>query len=191
MYTTLFPTLTQNFRGKVHPVILDIGLILTGAALTAGLAQVRIPLPFSPVPVTGQTFAVLLVGAGLGAKRATASMALYLSLGILEWPIFASGGSGITYLTGATGGYLIGFVAAAYLIGWLSERGLERNFRTALIPFIVGNAVIYLFGILWLPNYVGSIQEAVNLGMMPFLIGDVIKLVLAGITLPTVWKFIR
>lgn len=191
MYTTLFPTLTHKFRVKVNPIILEILMILTGTALTALLAQVRLPLPFSPVPITGQTFAVLLVGATLGANRGASSMVLYLAFGLIGLPIFAGGGHGIAYLTGATGGYLVGFIAAAYLIGRLAERGLGRNFRTSLIPFLLGNLVIYAFGVLWLSNYVGGIQEAISLGMMPFLVGDSIKLMLAGIALPVAWKFVK
>ncbi len=191
MDTPLFPTFARRWRIQGPPVILDVLMILTGTALTALLAQLRVPLLFSPVPITGQTFAVLLVGAALGAKRAASSMALYLALGIAGLPIFAGGGHGIEYLTGATGGYLIGFIVAAYLIGWLAERGLERSFRTSLIPFLLGNIVIYAFGVLWLSNYLGGIQEAISLGLTPFLIGDVIKLVLAGVALPTAWRFMR
>jgi biotin transport system substrate-specific component len=119
-------------------------LIVLGALFVAVLAQVKIPLPFTPVPLTGQTFAVLLVGATLGSKRSLMSMLLYIALGTLGLSVFAGGASGMAYLSGATLGYLVGFVMAAYVIGLLAERGLERNVRTSILHFLVGTA--YLLG---------------------------------------------
>jgi len=164
--------------------------ISAGALLVALLAQVRIPLPFTPVPLTGQTFAVLLVGAALGSRRGGASLGLYLALGALGLPFFAGGASGLAYMTGSTLGYLVGFVAAAYITGLLAERGLERDLRTSLLPFLAGTVVIYIFGAGWLTLSLG-IQKAVLLGVIPFLIGDAIKIVLAGLALPAAWKLVR
>jgi biotin transport system substrate-specific component len=153
-------------------------------------AQIRIPLPFTPVPLTGQTFAVLLVGAALGSKRGAASLALYPLLGALGLPFFAGGASGLAYMSGPTLGYLVGFVVAAYVAGLLAERGLERSVRTSLIPFLAGTLVIYIFGAGWLAVLFG-IQQAITLGVLPFLVGDAIKLVLAALALPAAWKLVR
>jgi biotin transport system substrate-specific component len=159
--------------------------------LLAALAQIEIPLPFTPVPITGQTFGVLLIGAALGSRRGAASILAYLAEGALGLPFFAGGAGGLSILTGATAGYLVGFVAAAYVVGRLAERGLERSFRTSLIPFLIGTAVIYAFGIAWLSTILGSLTEAIRFGLLPFLFGDAIKLIAASLALPAAWRLIR
>jgi biotin transport system substrate-specific component len=133
---------------------------------------------------------VLLVGATLGSKRGAASMLLYVALGAFGLPVFAGGASGLAYLSGATLGYLIGFVMAAYAIGLLAERGLERSVRTSLIPFLIGTVIIYICGVTWLSTLLGSFSEAIAAGLLPFLIGDAIKLVAASIALPAAWKLV-
>jgi biotin transport system substrate-specific component len=188
--TTLAPTIYTRTFPRAAGWLRDMTLILSGALFVALLAQVKIPLPFTPVPLTGQTFAVLLVGAALGSKRGAASMALYIALGTLGLPVFAGGASGLTYLAGATLGYLIGFVAAAFVIGLLAERGLERSVRTSIVPFVIGTIVIYICGITWLTILLGSFSQAVAAGLLPFLIGDAIKLVAASLTLPIGWKLV-
>src|ERR1044071_201748 len=136
--TTLAPTIyTRTFPGAAG-WLRNVILILLGALLVAALAQIEIPLLFTPVPITGQTFGVLLVGAALGSKRGAASLISYLMLGTIGLPFFAGGAHGLNILIGATGGYLIGFIIAAYVIGFLAEKGLERNVRTSIIPFLVG-----------------------------------------------------
>lgn len=189
--TTLAPTIYTRTFPRAADWLRDVILIAFGAILVAALAQVKIPLPFTPVPLTGQTFAVLLVGAALGSKRGAASMALYITLGALGLPVFAGGESGIAYLSGATLGYLIGFVIAAYVIGLLAERGLERSIRTSIIPFLVGTVIIYICGVAWLTVILGSFSKAFAAGLIPFLIGDAIKLVAASLVLPGAWKFVR
>jgi biotin transport system substrate-specific component len=159
--------------------------------LLAALAQISFPLPFTPVPLTGQTFGVLLVGAALGSRRSLASMLLYILEGGLGLPFFAGGASGWHILAGATAGYLVGFIVAAYVIGLLAERGLERTVHTSFVPFLIGTLIIYLFGVAWLAVMVGSLSKAVVAGLLPFLIGDVIKLVLAAIALPAAWRLVR
>jgi biotin transport system substrate-specific component len=187
--TTFAPTIyTRTFPGAAS-WLRDLILIASGALLVAALAQVKIALPFTPVPLTGQTFAVLLVGATLGSKRGVASLALYIGLGALGLPVFAGGASGLAYLSGATLGYLIGFVMAAYVIGLLAERGLERSVRTSLIPFLIGTIIIYVCGVAWLTLLLGSFSKAVAAGLLPFLAGDGIKLIAASIALPAAWKF--
>ena len=188
--TTFAPTLYARTFPRTSSRLRDIWLIFTGAFFVAILAQVKILLPFSPVPLTGQTFAVLLVGAVLGSKRGAVSLTLYIAMGALGLPFFAGGASGLAYLSGVTLGYLVGFIVAAYLIGKLAERGLERSLRTSLIPFFAGTLVIYLFGAGWLAILFGA-EKALRLGVLPFLVGDAMKLLLAAFVLPAVWRFMR
>lgn len=189
--TTLAPTVYTRTFPRVASWLRDVMLVLLGTLLVAALAQVKIPLPFTPVPLTGQTFAVLLIGAALGSKRAVASIALYIGLGALGLPVFAGGGSGFAYLSGATFGYLVGFMVAAYIIGLLAERGLERSVRTSIIPFLVGTIIIYVCGVAWLTVVLGDLSKAIGAGLLPFLIGDVIKLIAASVTLPAAWTLVR
>jgi biotin transport system substrate-specific component len=168
----------------------DLALIAGGSLLLAGLAQVRVPLPFSPVPLTGQTLGVLLIGAVLGSRRGPASVGLYLLLGLLGLPVFSGGGSGLAYLSGATGGYLLGFGAAAWLVGRLAERGLERRWTTAWLAFLAGEIVIFLAGVGWLALWFGP-QRAVALGLTPFLLGETLKLLLASALLPSAWRLVK
>jgi len=189
--STLAPTIYARTFPRAADWLRDVILIMLGTLFVAVLAQVKIPLPFTPVPLTGQTFAVLLIGATLGSKRGAASMLLYFALGAFGLPVFAGGASGLAYLSGATFGYLIGFVMAAYIIGLLAERGLERNVRTSLIPFVVGTVIIYVCGIAWLALILGSFNQAITAGLLPFLLGDAVKLLAAALVLPAAWKFVR
>jgi biotin transport system substrate-specific component len=167
-----------------------LALIVSFALLTALAAQVRIPLPFTPVPITGQTFAVLMAGAVLGRGAGAASQGLYLLLGLV-FPFYAGGASGWSYATGATGGFLVGFVAAAWVVGALAERHQDRTLATAIPAFLTGSVVIYLIGVPWLANVLGvSWTRAVELGLAPFVVGDLAKAVLAGAMLPAAWKLI-
>jgi biotin transport system substrate-specific component len=168
----------------------DVLLVVGGSLLVAALAQVRIPLPFTPVPVTGQTLAVLVVGAALGARKGAASLLLYLLAGFAGLPVFHGGTSGAAVLLGPTGGYLIGFVAAAWLVGALAARGLDRRIPTALLAFLAGEVVIYLFGVAWLSLFLGF-KGAIIGGLLPFLIGDAIKLAAAALLLPAAWRITR
>ncbi|MGH2581596.1 MAG: biotin transporter BioY [Anaerolineales bacterium] len=173
--------------------LVDISLIILGSLFIAAFAQLSIPLPFTPVPITGQTFAVLLVGMVLGSRRGALALAAYLAEGAAGLPVFAEMRSGIATLFGPTGGYLFGFVAAAWLVGWLAERGFDRSLLKTLAAMTLGNAVIYFFGVLWLSRFVDGFaggQGALALGMYPFLIGDAIKALLAAMLLPSAWRFI-
>ena len=189
--TTLAPTIYARTFPRAAGWLRDTVLIVFGALLVAILAQIEIPLPFTPVPITGQTFGVLLVGAALGSKRGAASLASYLVMGMSGLPFFAGGAHGLSILTGATGGYLIGFVVAAYVIGLLAERGLERSMRTSLIPFLVGTIIIYGCGVAWLAVILGSFSEAIAAGLFPFLVGDAINLLAASLVMPGAWKLVR
>jgi biotin transport system substrate-specific component len=190
MHTTLAPTITHRVLPRANALLRDGLLILVGSLIVAALAQVRIPLAFTPVPITGQTFAVLLVGAALGARRGAACLLLYLGQGLAGLPVFTSGGHGLAHLAGPTGGYLIGFVAAAAIVGALCERGLDRRWETALLPFLAGEAVIYLFALPWLALFVGA-SAALSKGLLPFLAGDLIKLSLAALLLPSTWRLLK
>jgi len=189
--TALAPTLSTRYFPRTAEWVRSAFLIIVGSLLLAALAQIQIVLPFTPVPITGQTFGVLLIAAALGSKRGAAAMLLYIMDGALGLPFFAGGTSGLNALTGATAGYLVGFIGAAYVIGLLAERGLERSVRTSLIPFIVGTIIIYVCGVAWLSIILGSFSKAITLGVLPFLIGDALKLVAAALVLPTVWKLVK
>jgi biotin transport system substrate-specific component len=189
--TTLAPTIYARTFPHATGWLRDAVLIVLGTLFVALLAQVKIPLPFTPIPLTGQTFAVLLVGAMLGSKRGILSILLYIALGAFGLPVFAGGASGLAYLSGATLGYLVGFVIAAYVIGLLAERGLERSVRTSILPFLIGTVIIYVCGVAWLTIVLGSFSQAVMAGLVPFLIGDLIKLLAASLVLPAAWKFVK
>ena len=162
---------------------------MLGSALIALAAQVAIPLPGSPVPVTGQTFAVLLVAAALGPRFGPASVALYVVEGLIGLPVFAGGTSGPARIAGPTGGYLAGFVLAAYVVGLLAELGWDRRIWTCVLAMLAGEVVIYAFGLAALSRFPlpNGVLEA---GLLPFLIGDAYKVALAAIALPTAWHFV-
>ena len=164
--------------------VLDLALVLGGNLLVALSSRVAVPLPFSPVPITGQTLAVLLVGASLGARRGALSLLLYLVQGAMGLPVFAGGASGLVRVVGPTGGYLWGFVLAAFVVGSLAERGWSRRMYSAVLAMSIGNAAIYLAGLPWLARFTG-VERVLPLGLYPFVVGDVIKVALAAIVLTT------
>lgn len=166
----------------------NILLIGAGSLLVALSAQLSLPLPFSPVPVTGQTFAVLLLGATYGARRSAAALLLYLAEGAVGLPVFAPGGPlGLARLLGPSGGYLLAFPAAAFLLGWLMERWL-RDGRGWLGAVLAAEAVIFLGGTAWL-KFLTQVSwfEALGLGLLPFLPGELAKVALLGLCLPASW----
>lgn len=182
-------TLTTPLRARSAAV--TAALVVAFALLTALAAQIRIPLPFTPVPITGQTFAVLLAGAALGSWAGAGSQALYLAMGFAGFPVFAGGEGGWEYATGPTFGYLVGFVAAAWIVGLLAERGQDRSPWTAIPAFLAGTLVIYVFGVTWLLRTVpaiGSLGDALALGVAPFVVGDLLKALAAGVLLPAAWR---
>ncbi len=174
--------------GAKQNALADLALILLGSVVVAACAQISIPL--QPVPVTGQTLAILLVGMALGSRRGALALLAYLAEGAAGLPVFAGGQSGLAYMAGPTGGYLLGFVAAAWLVGWLAERGFDRNLFTTLAAMAAGNIVIYFFGVLWLQTLIG-LDKALIGGVYPFLIGDALKAILAALLLPAAWKYIK
>ena len=167
--------------------IRDVILVLGFALFTALLARVSIPLGFTPVPITGQTLAVLLTGAALGSRRGASSMALYLVAGSFL-PVYAGGGSGL-FWNFASGGYLIGYIPAAYVVGFLCERGWDRRVWI-ILAMLAGNVVLYIPGLIQLSFFVPE-GKALELGLYPFILGDLIKLYIASLTVPTAWALLR
>ena len=174
--------------GDVIPggIVRDALLVVGGAAFTALSAQVSIPLPFTPVPLTLQTFAVLLAGAALGTVRGVLSMSLYLVAGVLGAPVFSNHTSG---WGGASFGYVIGFVVAAAVVGRLAEGGATRGVARTAGVMVIGNLVIYAVGVPWLMAVANvSLPRALALGVVPFLIGDAIKVAAAAGLFPATWR---
>ncbi len=177
-------------KSRVRDVVAVVGFAL----FTALAAQISIPLGFTPVPITGQTFAVLLAGGVLGANRGALSMGLYVALGAIGLPFYADGSGGWTAATGATAGYLVGFVVAAFVVGLMAEHGQDRKLSTSLPAFVAGSLIIYGFGAAWLAYDLGipltagaGEPSAIAFGVAPFLVGDVVKALLAGAILPAAW----
>ena len=171
---------------RVPAAVRAAALVVGGAALVGVAAQVSVPVPGTPVPFTGQTFAVLLVGASLGTARGLLSMALYLLVGVAGAPVFSHGTSG---WGGASFGYVLGFVLAAALVGRLAERGLTRTpVRTAAV-MVLGNLAIYAVGVPWLMAVAHvDLPKALALGVVPFLLGDAVKVAVAAGLFPATWR---
>jgi biotin transport system substrate-specific component len=172
-----------------HSAVRDWFWIVGFSLLTAVLAQIRIPLPFTPIPLTGQTFAVLLSGAVLGSRRAFLSQALYLAEGAAGLPVFAGGAATLGHLLGPTAGYLWSFPVAAGLLGWLVEQGASRASWRLAGALVLSDALILCSGALWLHNsFRVPYSQTWLLGFYPFLVGDILKVVLVGCSLPRVLK---
>jgi len=167
----------------------EVILILGGSLLLALTAQIQVLLPISPVPITGQTFGVLLLASLYGSRRGPATVMTYLLLGGLGLPVFAGGASGAARLVGPTAGYLAGFLVAAFAVGALAERGWDRRPATTAASMVVGNLIIYLLGAAWLSRFVGP-SSVLSAGVLPFLAGDAVKILLATLLLPSGWRFI-
>ncbi|MBE1875626.1 biotin transporter BioY [Myceligenerans pegani] len=177
---------------RARAIARDVTLVVAVAALTALAAQIRIPVPGLPVPITGQTFAVLLGAAALGPFRGTAAQVLYVGVGLVGLPVYAGGGAGAEVLFGASGGYLVGFVVAGAVVGALARRGMDRGVLGTVLAFAAGSAVIYAIGVPWLAVVAGMAPgEAFVAGAGVFLIGDAIKAALAGVLLPGAWRLAR
>jgi biotin transport system substrate-specific component len=169
----------------------DAVLVVAGALLTALLAQVVVHVPPSPVPVTGQTLAVVLAGATLGSRRGAASMLLYLVLGLML-PVYADGEQGFDVIWGATGGYLVGFVVAAALIGRLAEMGADRKPLLAFAAFCAGQLAVFGIGVPWLKVAADmSWGDAIHYGFTLFIVGGLIKAALAGVLTPAAWRAVK
>ena len=185
---------TETLVGAVAaPVdfVKSLALAVAFSLLVALAAQVVIPLPFSPVPITGQTFAVLLTGALLGSRLGALALVAYLCEGALGLPFFRGGAGGFGHFSGVTAGYLLAFPAAAFVTGYLAERGWDRRFLTAAAAMALGSFVILAGGWAWLALFFRTAGEAFRLGVAPFLLGDVVKIALAAAVLPAGWALVR
>jgi biotin transport system substrate-specific component len=178
------PRVLADFASRT--AIAQIALVVAGAAFVGIAAQIAIPLPFTPVPLTLQTFAVLLVGASLGSLRGALSMVVYLLAGMVGVPWFAEGSSGFS---SASFGYILGFIFAAFIVGRLAERGASTTAIRSAGLMAVGNLAIYAVGVTWLKFAIDvNWATAMSLGVVPFLIGDAVKIALAAGLLPLAWK---
>jgi biotin transport system substrate-specific component len=190
--TALVPSLVRP-SNRVAALVAEAVLVAIGVTLIGLSAQVTFHLPNTPVPFTGQTFAVLLVGGAYGATRATVTLAGYLLVGGLGYGVFANHSSGwdVLKFSSATGGYLVGMLVAAAVVGWLADRGWDRNAIRSLPAMVLGNLLIYAFGFFWLQHALSlTANQAWHLGVRPFLPGDAVKILLAAGLLPAAWKVV-
>jgi len=172
---------------KSRAGLYDLVLIFAGVVFIGLSAQLSIGFP---VPFTGQTFAVLMIGALYGSRLGSMCLVSYVLAGAAGVPLFSNFGSGVLFLSGPTGGYLIGFIAAAYVVGLLAERGWDRRVWTTVLAMIFGNLVLYTFGLLWLFCLIGFSTKVLVVGLYPFIVGDLLKIALAAILLPSGWKLL-
>ena len=184
-----------SLRASVLPrssAISNIALISGGVLLLAASAQIAIPVPGSPVPVTGQTLGVLLIGTSYGSGIGLATFAIYLLAGIVGAPVFAGASFGMEKITGATGGYLIGMLITTYVLGLLAKRNLDQKFLTALPSMLLGNVIIFSCGIIWLHHFTGKDWTwTINAGLTPFIVGEILKIAIAGTSLPILWRLVN
>ena len=183
-------------QARTNIFVRNTTLVVGFALLTAICAQIRIPLGFTPVPITGQTFAVLLAGAVLGKKLGALSQLTYWLAGLTGLPFYSNATGGWSVGTGATMGYMIGFILAATAVGHLAELKHDRKFITSLPAMLLGSAIIYICGATWLAYSLNIAvatgdNNAVELGVAPFLIGDFIKMLLAATSTATIWRLIK
>lgn len=168
-----------------------ISLVLTGTVFLALMAQISFPIPGSPVPFTGQTLGVLLLGTAYGASLGFSTMAFYLLMGILGAPVFAAGSHGLEKIAGATGGYLVGMLISTLVLGALAGRKWDQKIKTVIPTMIIGNGIVFTFGLIWLHQYTGqSWAWTFEKGFMPFILGELLKIAIASTALPIVWRFV-
>jgi len=180
------PTLADRLFAR--GIVMDVVLVSAGAAFTAIAAQVSIPL--WPVPITGQTLAVLLVGSALGALRGALAMILYAAIGLAGLPVFGAATSGLSVLVGPTGGYILGFVFAAAFTGWIAQRSWDRKILRSILGFLGGTVVVFAMGLPWLAIALGlSFEETLTVGLYPFIVGGIVKMVIAASVMTLGWSF--
>lgn len=184
---TLIEAILPRIENKILILTRNIALVLSFAILTAICAKLK--LEIGPIPITMQTFAVLISGVLLGSKKGAISQITYLFGGLAGIPWFSRGG-GIAYILSPTFGYILGFVFVAYLVGYLTERGWDRNIKTAVLAMFLGNIILYIPGLLWLAKFVGF-GKVLLVGFYPFILGDLLKILVAGLILPMGWKILK
>lgn len=169
-------------------------LLLAFAGSLLLIVSAKFQVPFYPVPMTLQPLVVLLLGVALGSRLGAATVLLYLAQGAAGLPVFAGTpekGVGLAYMVGPTGGYLLGFALAAYVTGWLAERGFDRTRLGTALAMSLGMVVIYSLGLLWLGVFVGYNANLLHLGLTPFVLGDLLKIALATLSVPMLWSFLK
>jgi biotin transport system substrate-specific component len=184
---------TGSLRATVFPrstALTHAGFIVGGTLFIAALAQIAIPVPGSPVPVTGQTLAVYLIGTTYGARLGFATFATYLLAGIAGAPVFAPAATvGLARLTGATGGYLIGMLIAVLVLGALADRKADQKFKTSFPALIFGSVIVFTFGLIWLNVSLNlTWAQTISAGLTPFIFGEVIKIAITATSLPLIWR---
>jgi biotin transport system substrate-specific component len=187
---------TGSLRATVFPrstALTHVGFIVAGTLFIAALAQIAIPVPGSPVPVTGQTLAVYLIGTTYGARLGFATFATYLLAGIAGAPVFAPAATvGLARLTGATGGYLIGMLIAAFVLGALADRKADQKFKTSFPALILGSVIVFTFGLIWLNVSLNlTWAQTISAGLTPFIFGEIIKIAITATSLPLIWRKIH
>ena len=172
--------------GGLGEAMMSLALVLVGVGILA--VSARIQVSFYPVPVTMQTLAVMVIAMAYGSKLGTATLFSYLFAGFIGAPVFA-GGAGFAYMADPTGGYLAGFLLAGVVLGALADRGWTRNWQTTAAAMLVGTSIIYLLGVAWLSQLIG-LDKAITFGLVPFIYGDILKLVIAAASVPFMWKLV-
>ncbi|MAD82417.1 MAG: biotin transporter BioY [Deltaproteobacteria bacterium] len=181
--------LSGEADSKIHRAVRYTLLTLAGSALITLCTQISLPL--FPVPMTLQTFAVFLIGLTYGWRLGGITVALYLLEGALGLPVFSGGKGGMIVFMGPTAGYLVGFLLAATACGWFAERGFDRSYFKLLVALLVGNVLLYAPGLLWLGTLIGWDKPVLEYGLYPFIGGDLLKIAMAVLLLPTAWKVVN
>lgn len=183
---------TKTLAAAIWPAASETGLRAMRAVLLALVASLlvavsaQLQVPMYPVPMTMQPFAVIVIGAAYGSRLGFATLLLYIAEGALGLPVFAGMKGGTGHLVGPTAGYIVGFALAAGAVGWLAERSWDRSILTTIAAMTIGMALIYIPGVAWLASLIGT-EKAIAAGMLPFLIGDAVKIALAALVLPGAW----
>lgn len=172
----------------------EAALVALGVALLTAMAQIKVAVPPSPVAVNMGTFAVLTIGAAYGPRLGLTTILGWMIIGALGFDVFQSSSAelnGWSYMTGSTGGYLLGYVLATLALGWAAQAGWDRSFARMALAMLIGNALIYVPGLLWLGQLYGWNEPILAWGLTPFLVGDALKLALAALIFPVAWRFVR
>ncbi len=185
-------TNTTAIYSRIQPntLLAELPLLATFNIVLVVCSYLSITIPFSPVPITGQTFGILLVAMVLGRVRGTAVVMAYLLEGAIGLPVFAGGSAGIAKFIGPTGGYLLGFAASAYFVGYLADKGWDKNFVKTTAAMVLGTVLIFITGLAQLSFFVPS-ETLFTVGLTPFVVGAVVKIAVASVILPSVWKFVQ
>lgn len=191
---TALPSTAHSLRAAIFPkstLATNALLALTGVAFLSAMAQIALPIPGSPVPVTGQTLGALLIGASYGRALGASTFALYLAIGIAGAPVFSQQGHGIAKLIGPTGGYLIGMLLATVVLSFLASKRWDKKVHTAVASMIIGQIIIFVPGLLWLQQSTGKDWSwTINAGLTPFIFGEILKIAIAASALPAIWRVV-